>query len=59
MAVESLFAAYADDCQSAKVENAAALRAAINDLFPLVENPSTYDPAKFTLQLRKVHSLLR
>ncbi len=46
MAVESLFAAYADDCQSAKVENAAAVRAAINDLFPLVENPSTYHPAK-------------
>lgn len=59
MAVESLFAAYADDSQSAKVENAAAVRAAINDLFPLVENPSTYDPAKFTLQLRKVNSLLR
>ncbi len=59
MAVKSLFAAYADDSQSANVENAAAVRAAINDLFPLVENPSTYHPARFTLQLRKVNSLLR
>ncbi len=30
-----------------------------NELFPLGENPATYDPAKFEQQLRKGDSLLR
>jgi hypothetical protein len=59
MAVESLFAAYSSESHGAKVENAPAVRAAINELFPLVENPSSYDPARFALQLRKVGALLR
>ena len=51
MAVESLFAAYSADTRGAKMGNAAAVRAAINELFPLVENPSTYEPARFAQQL--------
>ena len=59
MAVESIFAAYSAESRGAKMENAVAVRTAINELFPLVENHSTYDPAKFAQQLRKVGSLLR
>ena len=59
MAVESLFAAYSADTRGAKMENAVAVRAAINELFPLAEIPSTYEPARFAQQLRKVGSLLR
>jgi hypothetical protein len=56
MALDSLFIAYA---RTEKVANAADIRAAINALFQQLENPSTYNPADFSKQMRKVGSLLK
>ena len=56
MALDSLFIAYA---RTEKLANAADVRAAINGLFQQLENPSNYNPADFSKQMRKVGSLLR
>lgn len=56
MALDSLFIAYA---RTEKVAGAAEIRAAINALFQQLENPSNYNPADFSRQMRKVGSLLR
>lgn len=56
MALDSLFITYS---RNAKVDNAAEVRAAINALFQQVENPSSYNPATFARQMRKVGALLR
>ncbi len=56
MALDSLFIAYA---RTEKVANAAEVRAAINSLFQQLENPSNYNPADFSRQMRKVGSLIR
>ena len=56
MALDSLFIAYA---KTEKPANAADVRAAINGLFQQLENPSNYNPADFSRQMRKVGSLLR
>ena len=56
MALDSLFIAYA---KTEKVPNAAEIRAAINGLFQQLENPSNYNPADFSRQMRKVGLLLR
>jgi hypothetical protein len=56
MALDSLFIAFA---KTEKVANAADVRAAINGLFQQLENPSNYNPADFSKQMRKVGLLLR
>jgi hypothetical protein len=56
MALDSLFIAYA---KTEKVAGAADVRAAINGLFQQLENPSNYNPAYFSKQMRKVGSLLK
>src|SRR5580693_6520142 len=56
MALDSLFIAYS---RTEKPANAAEVRAAINALFQQLENPSNYNPADFSRQMRKVGSLLR
>jgi Cytochrome c554 and c-prime len=56
MALDSLFIAYS---RTEKPVNAADIRAAINGLFQQLENPSNYNPADFSRQVRKVASLLR
>jgi hypothetical protein len=55
MALDSLFIAYT---RTEKVPNAPDIRAAINALFQQLENPSSYNPADFARQMRKVNSLL-
>src|SRR5216683_43842 len=55
MAIDSLFIAHA---RTEKPANAADVRAAINGLFQQLENPSNYNPADFSRQMRKVGSLL-
>ena len=54
MALDSLFIAYS---RNEKVANAAEVRAAINGLFQQLENPSNYNPADFSRQMRKVGSV--
>jgi len=56
MALDSLFIAYS---HNEKMASAPDLRAAINGLFQQLENPSSYNPADFARQMRKVNSLLR
>jgi len=56
MALDSLFIA---SSRNAPPANAAEIRAAINGLFQLLENPSTYDPNTFAAQMTKVNALLR
>jgi Cytochrome c554 and c-prime len=56
MALDSLFIAYA---QNTKPSNEPEMRAAINGLFQLLENPSAYNPYVFARQMRKVNELLR
>ena len=56
MALESLFVTYA---RNININNKDEVRAAINGLFQLVENPSTYNPGQFARQLRKVSTLVR
>ena len=56
MALDSLFIAYA---KTEKVANVTDIRAAINGLFQQLENPSNYNPADYSRQMRKVGSLLR
>ncbi len=56
MALDSLFIAY---LRAEKMTNAADVRVAINGLFQQLENPSSYNPADFARQMRKLSSLLR
>ena len=56
MAIQSLFVAYGRD---AKLANSAEIRAAIGALFDQLQNPSAYDPAKFSRQMQQVNALLR
>jgi hypothetical protein len=55
MAIDSLFIAYT---RTEKMANAADVRTAINGLFQRLENPSSYNPANFAKQMRRVNSLL-
>ena len=55
MAVDSLYVAYSKD---AKPANAAEVRAAINELFQQLENPSAYNADQFASSLRRIHTLL-
>jgi hypothetical protein len=56
MAIQSLFVAYDRD---AKLANSAQIRAAISALFDQLQNPSAYDPTKFSRQMQQVNALLR
>lgn len=56
MALDSFFIAYSKD---AKPSNAADVRAAINELFQLLDNPSAYDADKFAAALRRLRTLLK
>ena len=55
MALDSLYIAYSRDTKPA---NAAEVRAAINDLFQQLENPSAYNADQFASSLRRIHTLL-
>ena len=55
MAIDSLYVAYSKD---AKPANAAEVRAAINELFQQLENPSAYNADEFASLLRRIHTLL-
>jgi Cytochrome c554 and c-prime len=56
MAMDSLYIAYSKD---AKPSNAEEVRAAINELFRQLENPSAYNADQFAASLRKIRTLLR
>jgi Cytochrome c554 and c-prime len=56
MAMDSLYIAYSKD---AKPGNADEVRAAINELFQQLENPSAYSADQFASSLRKIRALLR
>ena len=56
MAMDSLYIAYSKD---AKPGNADEVRAAINELFQQLENPSAYNADQFANSLRKIRALLR
>jgi hypothetical protein len=55
MALDSLFIACAKNAQLA---HSREIRAAINDLFAQLENPSAYNPNDFARGMRKVNGLL-
>jgi lysozyme family protein len=55
MAMDSLYIAYSRD---AKPANAAEIRAAINELFQQLENPSAYNANQFASSLRRIRTLL-
>jgi hypothetical protein len=55
MALDSLFIAYVKNAQLA---HASEIRAAINELFVQLENPSAYNPNDFARGLRKLNALL-
>src|SRR5437016_9361095 len=54
MALDSLYIAYSKD---AKPGNATEVRAAINQLFQQLENPSAYNADEFAFSLRRIHTL--
>ncbi len=56
MALQSLYIAYS---RNAKPANAEEVRAAINELFRQLENPSNYNPGRFAAALRKIAAVLR
>jgi hypothetical protein len=56
MAMDSLYIAYSKD---AKPANADEVRAAINELFRQLENPSAYNADQFAASLRKIRPLLQ
>ena len=56
MAIDSLYIAYS---RSEMPANAGEVRASINGLFQQLENPSDYNPADFSRQMRKIGSLLK
>src|SRR6266446_2563591 len=55
MAMDSLYIAYSKD---AKPANAAEIRAAINELFQQLENPSAYNANQFASSLRRIRALI-
>ncbi len=55
MAMDSLYIAYSRD---AKPANAAEVRAAINELFQQLENPSAYNADQFASSLRRIRALI-
>jgi hypothetical protein len=56
MALDSLYIAYSKD---AKPGNADEVRAAINELFRQLENPSEYNADQFASSLRRIRPMLR
>ncbi len=56
MAMDSLYIAYSKD---AKPGNPEEVRAAINELFQQLENPSAYNADQFASSLRKIRTILR
>jgi Cytochrome c554 and c-prime len=56
MAIQSLFVAYD---RNEKIQNSEQLRVAIGGLFQELQNPSSYDPARFAARMRQVNALLR
>jgi hypothetical protein len=56
MAMDSLYIAYSKD---AKPGNADEVRAAINELFRQLENPSAYNADQFAASLRRIDPMLR
>jgi hypothetical protein len=56
MAMDSLYIAYSKD---AKSSNADEVRAAINELFRQLENPSAYNADQFASSLRRIGAMLR
>jgi hypothetical protein len=56
MAMDSLYIAYSKD---AKPGNAGEVRAAINELFRQLENPSAYNADQFAASLRRIGPMLR
>jgi hypothetical protein len=56
MAMDSLYIAYSKD---AKPGNGEEVRAAINELFRQLENPSAYNADQFAAALRRIRPLLR
>ncbi|MBV8050706.1 MAG: hypothetical protein JOZ80_05925 [Acidobacteriaceae bacterium] len=55
MAIDAISLAYQ---KNEKVDNQAELRAAINRLFDLLQNPSLYNAPNYAAQLQKVKALL-
>ncbi|HXY14959.1 MAG TPA: hypothetical protein VEI26_10720, partial [Terriglobales bacterium] len=55
MAIDTICLAYQ---KNEKIENQAELRAAINRLFDLLQNPSMYNAPMFAAQMQKVKALL-
>jgi len=55
MAIDAICLAYQ---KNEKIENQAELRAAINRLFDLLQNPSMYNAPMFAAQMQKVKALL-
>src|SRR5277367_1772993 len=53
MAIQSLFVAYD---RNQKMQNSEQLRAAISGLFQELQNPSSYDPARFAARMRQVNA---
>jgi hypothetical protein len=56
MAMDSLYIAYSKDAKSG---NADEVRAAINELFRQLENPSAYNADQFAAALRRIRSMLQ
>jgi len=56
MAMDSLYIAYSKD---ARPSNAEEVRAAINELFRQLENPSAYNADQFAASLRRIRPMLR
>jgi len=56
MAMDSLYIAYSKD---AKPSNAEEVRAAINELFRQLENPSSYNADQFASALQRIRPMLR
>jgi hypothetical protein len=56
MAMDSLYIAYSKDT---KPSNAEEVRAAINELFRQLENPSAYNADQFAASLRRIGPMLR
>jgi hypothetical protein len=56
MAMDSLYIAYSKDARPA---NAPEVRAAINNLFQQLENPSAYNADQFAAALRRIRSMLQ
>jgi hypothetical protein len=56
MALDALYIAYSNNEKSG---NEQQVRAAINGMFPMFENPSAFRPGPFASQMRTVNGMLR